>query len=183
MAPRKGGRLRPDGVQVNWAVTFPVGEDGGRASRGRLPFWCHDEPVTARDLRVPITEERVGHSSGVVGVLGVSVVVRDLELLEDTRKSFATIFGQEGEGEGEGAKDVVFETRRVRDVEGLERGARVVLRVAREEEASRVKERGFWYGDVVFAAKAGDGRQAGERVRIDAETGDDWLGGLWVEYV
>jgi Glyoxalase-like domain len=44
--PADGGRTRPDGVELEWRVTFPERELGA----GVLPFFCED--ITPRDLRV-----------------------------------------------------------------------------------------------------------------------------------
>jgi hypothetical protein len=55
------------------------------------------------------------------------------------------------------------------------------LRVATEAERGLLNEEGFWVGDVVLFARAGEGgKEIGERVRLDGEKG---VGGLWVEYV
>lgn len=68
--PIAGGRKRPDGVELQWKVTFPTGVE-----RGVVPFWCHD--VTEREKRVPISPEATKHASGALGVAGVSVSVDD----------------------------------------------------------------------------------------------------------
>lgn len=68
--PVAGGRKRPDGVELQWKVTFPTGIE-----RGVVPFWCHD--VTKRENRVPITKEATEHPSGALGVAGIRVEVDD----------------------------------------------------------------------------------------------------------
>ena len=68
--PVAGGRKRPDGIELQWKVTFPTGVD-----RGVVPFWCHD--VTEREKRVPISPEGTKHASGALGVAGVRVSVDD----------------------------------------------------------------------------------------------------------
>jgi catechol 2,3-dioxygenase-like lactoylglutathione lyase family enzyme len=65
--PFPGGRLRPDGQQVEWQT--------GRAPSPDLPFLCGD--VTPRALRVPEGAARV-HANGVTGVAGLAVAVADL---------------------------------------------------------------------------------------------------------
>ncbi|KAF2020983.1 hypothetical protein BU24DRAFT_469740 [Aaosphaeria arxii CBS 175.79] len=176
-APIKGGRKRPDGKEVKWAVTFPEGENGGQGSRGRVPFWCHDE--TERGLRVPGEEERVRHASGVLGVEGLSVVVGGGEEgLEALKRVYEGVLGVEGrKGDGE----VVFEVGRVIDVEGLSKGPRIVIKLPRsEEEVKRVEEKGFWFGDVVLAAKK-EGKAAGTVERVDME--EDGIRGIWIKYI
>ncbi|OAL53760.1 hypothetical protein IQ07DRAFT_318219 [Pyrenochaeta sp. DS3sAY3a] len=177
--PVFGGRKRADGVDVKWAVTFPGGEKGGQAGRGRVPFFCHD--VTERGVRVPLSEEKAAHASGVLGVRGLTVLVRDQGLLEETRGVYRGLFGEEGvEKDGQ----VTFTVGRVQDVESLEGGARIRLRVARgEEEGRKVEEKGYWFGDVVFGAKAREGKAVGEIERLDDAEGENSLGGLLIEYV
>lgn len=66
--PLDGGRLRPDGRQVQWQT--------GRQKTFDLPFLCGD--VTPRDLRVPAGEVR-RHANGAVGVASIAVAVQDLD--------------------------------------------------------------------------------------------------------
>lgn len=174
----KGGRIRPDGKEVRWSVTFPEGERGGQGVRGKVPFWCHDG--TERGVRVPEPEHEGegGHACGALGVLGFTVLVRGEEEWEGVEGVYAGLFGEAvRKGDGE----VVFEMGRVRGVEGLEGGPRVVLKVARgEEERRKVGERGFWFGDVVLGARASGEKEKGARERIDTDVD---VGGIWIEYV
>jgi catechol 2,3-dioxygenase-like lactoylglutathione lyase family enzyme len=66
--PTAGGRLRPDGVRLEWQTGTPPSLD--------LPFLCGD--LTPRPLRVPEGEVRV-HANGVQGVASLTVVVTDLD--------------------------------------------------------------------------------------------------------
>lgn len=176
-APVEGGRKRADGVEVKWAVTFPEGEHGGQATRGRVPFFCHD--VTERGVRVPLSAEGTGHGSGALGVRELTVIVRDEGALEETGGVYAKLFGKEGVKSGD---EVYFQAGRVKEVDGLDGGARIVLRLPRDrEEVERLGERSFWYGDVVLAAPAGQGKTPGTRQRLD--DGDESVKGLWIEYV
>ena len=68
--PKAGGRTKPDGTELKWEVTFPMG-----AERGNVPFWCQD--VTPRDRRVSVAEASTTHPSGVLGIAGVIVEVRE----------------------------------------------------------------------------------------------------------
>jgi catechol 2,3-dioxygenase-like lactoylglutathione lyase family enzyme len=65
--PTDGGRLRPDGVRLDWQIVRPRTTD--------LPFWCGD--VTPRQLRVPDGDMRK-HPNGVTGISRVVVGVADL---------------------------------------------------------------------------------------------------------
>jgi hypothetical protein len=175
--PVSGARQRADGVTVKWTVTFPLGAHGGQRDRGRVPFFCHD--VTPRSLRVPLEERATAHACGAVGVGELSVVVRDRGMWDETKKAWEGVFGAAGR-EDDGV--VVFEARRVMGVEGVP-APRVLLRVARDAEHGLINEAGFWVGDVVLFARAGEkrGEKRGERVKLD--DGEEGVGGLWVEYV
>lgn len=103
--PRRGGRTRPDGVKMEWEVTFPEG-----TGRGFVPFWCHD--VTERGRRVPGGEEAVGHPCGAMGLGGVRVGVEEGRV-EGVREAIRAIVDGEGEGR--------FEIGAPNEVGGLER--------------------------------------------------------------
>jgi catechol 2,3-dioxygenase-like lactoylglutathione lyase family enzyme len=64
-----GGRLRPDGQQIEWRMAQPLAYGSG------LPFIIED--VTPRELRVPIEQAR--HANGVLGIEEVVVAVRELD--------------------------------------------------------------------------------------------------------
>jgi hypothetical protein len=65
--PMPGGRLRLDGVRLDWQIVRPATTD--------LPFWCGD--VTPRELRVPEGALRQ-HASGVTGIATVRILVADI---------------------------------------------------------------------------------------------------------
>jgi catechol 2,3-dioxygenase-like lactoylglutathione lyase family enzyme len=65
--PTPGGRLRPDGVRLDWQIVRPATTD--------LPFWCGD--VTPRELRVPEGAIR-HHANGVTGISALRILVADL---------------------------------------------------------------------------------------------------------
>jgi hypothetical protein len=58
--PERGGRVRPDGVRLAWAVAYP--------SEPALPFVIEDQ--TPRSLRVPSAE---AHPNGATGIRMVTV--------------------------------------------------------------------------------------------------------------
>ncbi|KAF3080677.1 hypothetical protein TWF102_002130 [Orbilia oligospora] len=75
--PQLGGRIRPDGVKLEWAVTFPTkkeGEDTETTRPSNLPFYCHD--ITPRDNRVNGETE---HPCGAVGIREVLALVDDVQ--------------------------------------------------------------------------------------------------------
>jgi catechol 2,3-dioxygenase-like lactoylglutathione lyase family enzyme len=65
--PMPGGRLRLDGVRLDWQIVRPATTD--------LPFWCGD--VTPRELRVPEGAIRQ-NANGVTGIATVRILVADL---------------------------------------------------------------------------------------------------------
>ncbi|KAH6606947.1 hypothetical protein Trco_006100 [Trichoderma cornu-damae] len=66
--PVAGGRTRPDGIVLEWAIGAPQGADGNGPEPGFLPFWCLDR--TPRSDRVPYEQDRAQtqHPSGARGV-------------------------------------------------------------------------------------------------------------------
>lgn len=176
--PVRGGRKRADGVDVKWAVTFPK---GGQGVRGRVPFFCHD--VTDRSVRVPVGNEKTKHACGALGVREISIVVKDKNVLAETSKVYDSVLGKQGSARGD---EVLYHINRVIDVDGLDGGAKIILRLPKDKiESEKVETHGFWYGDIVLVAEAGAGRALGARERLDAQGGDDDddVRGLWIEYV
>jgi hypothetical protein len=165
--PRKGGRLRDDGVEVKWQVTFPVVSEEGY-QRGELPFFCHD--VTERGLRVPISEESVKHPSGVVGVKSLGVYVP--ESREKTLgKGYKAIIGTEGDGER-------FETEPLKGETGK---VSFLVKVPEEEKQRKLMEQrgGLLLGDLVFYKEKGSESTAGV-TRIDGENSEVAMGGWYL---
>ncbi|KAF2737034.1 hypothetical protein EJ04DRAFT_574887 [Polyplosphaeria fusca] len=177
--PIEGGRKRPDGVEVRWAVTFPEGEDGGQTVRSRAPFFCHD--VTEREVRVPMEGDRIRHPGRVLGVLSLTVLVGTEEDLAALAGVYAEVFGVQGREEH---RKLVFEIGRVVDEDWLREvgGPRIEIGLANtEKEKEKVRERGFWFGDVVLGAQACEGLGVvGQKVRVDSA---EDLGGIWIQYV
>lgn len=66
--PVRGGRLRPDGVQLQWHNARPASAD--------LPFLCGD--LTPRTLRVP-QDAAQQHANGVTGVARLHIATHDLD--------------------------------------------------------------------------------------------------------
>ncbi|KAF5500336.1 hypothetical protein CGCS363_v006392 [Colletotrichum siamense] len=140
--PVPGGRIRPDGEELKWAVALPGPE--GKVERGELPFWCFDR--TPRKLRVPDhVEKNVTHPSHALGVHSVEVDVSS----EDFKKAYAGIIGQPGQGENGGtwAFDVPirqFEDPRhiqvtVSEGKSLEGSIRLALYTAKGTEKREIR--------------------------------------------
>ncbi|KAJ6032124.1 hypothetical protein N7540_002856 [Penicillium herquei] len=73
--PIPGGRTKPDGTVLKWAVCTSRDAQGSALAPGSLPFWCLDR--TPRANRVPYEVEPylTQHPNGVQGVLSVSVQI------------------------------------------------------------------------------------------------------------
>lgn len=99
--PRAGGRDKPDGTTIKWQVTFP---HGGNVGRGAIPFWCHD--VTARELRVPGSAKATQHSSGAMGILGLTLEVPETKF-EETVRFYQAVF--DGPGVAHGTNEVAID--------------------------------------------------------------------------
>ncbi|KAL1741365.1 glyoxalase-like domain-containing protein [Schizophyllum fasciatum] len=83
-----GGRTRPDGVRLEWAIT--AGRDP--ALLGLLPFFCGD--VTDRGLRVPSSANDTAHPVGASGVSAVRVLVQE-GTLDERKAQLADVVGEE----------------------------------------------------------------------------------------
>lgn len=79
VGPVDGGRLRPDGVRLQWQTARHATPD--------LPFLCGD--ITPRALRVPEGAVR-RHANGACGVAALSIVVDDLDA---ARGRYAALLG------------------------------------------------------------------------------------------
>ncbi|KAF3060066.1 hypothetical protein GL218_04689 [Daldinia childiae] len=87
---RRGGRTRPDGKVLKWAVAFPKHDDGSPVEPGTVPFWCLD--VTARNLRVPYTTPRATkHPIGAVGVAKIEILPENRKTVESAGVVYDTI--------------------------------------------------------------------------------------------
>jgi catechol 2,3-dioxygenase-like lactoylglutathione lyase family enzyme len=89
IGPIDGGRLRPDGVRLDWQIVRPRTTD--------LPFWCGD--VTPRNLRVPEGDMR-HHENGVTGISRVVVATADLGA---SKARYQALLGTEPQSEPDDA--------------------------------------------------------------------------------
>ncbi|KAH8684709.1 glyoxalase-like domain-containing protein [Tricladium varicosporioides] len=168
--PVKGGRKRPDGVQVDWEVTFPVVAPDSGYERGELPFFCHD--ITPRELRVPIGKENTTHPCGAFSIGGLSVFTTE-EKVEKLRKAFGAVLGVE-------SIDGRAAARCLRSVEGeeVEREFEVKVKpLARTDVEGQLRENiGVLLGDLIIGLTLADKEQ--KLVKIDVgEGGEVGLGG------
>lgn len=97
--PKPGGRVRPDGKELQWVISAPIIDDStGSLSAfvgGETPFWCLDR--TSRDLRVPYrVDDNAKHPSGALGIAGLTVSVRDAQLFEKLKAVYDALQGQDG---------------------------------------------------------------------------------------
>jgi len=88
-----GGRHRPDGEELKWAVAAAYKDGGEPVEPGLLPFWCLDD--TRRELRVPYLQDGVSrHANGAVGVSLVSVTPDDRDEAERLDKVYGVLLGE-----------------------------------------------------------------------------------------
>jgi catechol 2,3-dioxygenase-like lactoylglutathione lyase family enzyme len=164
--PIDGGRVRPDGTQIQWQT--------GRQATFDLPFLCGD--VTPRALRVPEGEARK-HPNGVVGVKSVTVAVHDLEA---TLARYSALLGHGAEeGGGEAEPGIVLPASGVRVAFVALEGTRIVLLSPSPDEAGSpsrladiLKERLATRGEgpCAMALRAGPGKPA---LALDPELSRD----------
>lgn len=98
-SPKPGGRVRPDGTELKWVISSPyIDDDSGKLGGfvgGEAPFWCLDR--TPRHLRVPYqVKGNVEHASGALGLVGVSITVRDEGLFDTLKKTYDALQGHDG---------------------------------------------------------------------------------------
>ncbi|KAK3186689.1 hypothetical protein K4F52_004435 [Lecanicillium sp. MT-2017a] len=92
--PVSGGRVRPDGVVLEWAIGAARTPSGKPTAPGELPFWCLDR--TRRELRVPYEsdKEMTQHPCGAVGVSRLLVDLPS-EMAGKLDPVYAAIYGSE----------------------------------------------------------------------------------------
>jgi len=83
-----GGRVRMDGVQLQWLISAPIDDVGV----GALPFFCGD--VTPRSLRVPHGTPNTEHPSAAAGVALVRLAVHP-SAFSKTAERLTVVVGRE----------------------------------------------------------------------------------------
>lgn len=146
--PQLGGRLRPDGVKLEWAVTFPTlrsgsGDEEVVSRPPNLPFFCHD--VTPRENRV---NGATTHPCGALGIKEFRILVG-----EDTADEYAYFVGAAVNAPVEGGE----EASKVITVSSFNGGqSKIVISKAQtDEEKELVKERKFVLSELVFNVDQG----------------------------
>lgn len=93
--PEPGFRTMADGSKRIWANAIP-NFDGykGPIYINQQPFWTFDR--TPRSLRAPLTPENTSHPSGVVGVAGISLFIKDERVLNNMLPFYNAIFNKPG---------------------------------------------------------------------------------------
>ncbi|PNP43323.1 hypothetical protein TGAM01_v202725 [Trichoderma gamsii] len=93
--PEPGFRTMADGSKRIWANAIPsFDECKGLVHINQQPFWTFDR--TPRSLRAPLTPENTSHPSGVVGVAGISLVIKDERVLNNMLPFYNAIFNKPG---------------------------------------------------------------------------------------
>jgi len=87
--PTPGGRTKPDGTELKWAVTLGQDSTGALLQPGSVPFWCLDR--TPRESRVPY-KGAVAHPCGARGVRQVEIAVPEQEF-ESLSRAYEAIHG------------------------------------------------------------------------------------------
>lgn len=144
-----GGRTRPDGVRLDWAIT-PGRE---RDLYGILPFFCGD--ITDRALRVPSSANKIVHPVGAQGISGVRVVVDEASF--DARKAqFTDIIGAD-------AQDIAAHTVHfplAKAVGGVVNGTLILSTPVNELEREFLQTRGSGLYEVQIRVDSGRGGSA-----------------------
>jgi hypothetical protein len=118
--PKPGRRLRPDGQELKWEITFPTGVD-----RGNVPFFCTD--VTPRERRVPITEENTSHPCGALGMAGMLLEIEG-QRLDVLSKATAAALDQAYQSSG------TYEENVPNDVPGLKKASVQLQKAAADSD-------------------------------------------------
>jgi hypothetical protein len=89
--PIAGGRTKPDGTVLKWAVCVPKNGQG-QVIPGSLPFWCLDRTPRADRVPYEVEPSLTQHPNGVQGISSVSVQVPGEEI-SNFKGAYDAIFG------------------------------------------------------------------------------------------
>lgn len=136
--PVEGGRVRPDGREIGWHVTFPVVDSGYQ--RGELPFFCTD--LTPREFRAPISKENTTHPNGAYGVDELYVFVPEEKALA-LSQAYSAILGVPNSVSDEDPNfSGTFEFTRLYEVAGTDGPVVVIGMPLEEDQLTAMEERG-----------------------------------------
>jgi Glyoxalase-like domain len=173
--PQAGARIRPDGQEVKWQVTFPVVTTGYQ--RGELPFFTHD--MTSRSLRVPFSEEIVTHPSLALGVKSLSNFIQASKG-SALAKAYSAILGVSNLATEESSPRLgLFEVQGAKEIDG-EHKVRIYLKTPKKESQLQQREikGGSMLGDLVFGVSAvSDASQYPQKLDIS----DGGIGGVFLD--
>ncbi|KAH6653353.1 glyoxalase-like domain-containing protein [Truncatella angustata] len=150
-----GGRHRPDGEELKWAVAAAYVDGGEPVEPGLLPFWCLDD--TRRGLRVPYQQDGVTrHATGAVGIALVSVTPDAQDEAENLDKVYDALLGEDATSGDDSLWDL-----KTLDGEKLHAGGQVRL----EAVAEHAKLSLAFFTDL----REFEGRTIGGKVTDDVE--------------
>ncbi|CAG7915921.1 unnamed protein product [Penicillium olsonii] len=89
--PIAGGRTKPDGTVLKWAICVPQ-QPHGKIVPGSLPFWCLDRTPRANRVPYELEPQLTQHPNGVQGISSVSVHVPEGEASR-LKGAYDAIFG------------------------------------------------------------------------------------------
>ena len=135
--PVSGGRVRPDGRQIGWNVTFPVVNTGYQ--RGEIPFFCSD--LTPREFRAPISPENTTHPNGAYGIDELYIFLPE-ERANALSQAYSAIFGVANSVDSDPNFVGTFELSRFNNITGTEDPVVVIGMPLEEDQLAAMEERG-----------------------------------------
>ncbi|KAF3913912.1 hypothetical protein ABW21_db0205292 [Orbilia brochopaga] len=145
--PKTGGRTRPDGTKLEWAVTFPTCTVNYGAEEIRpinLPFFCHD--ITPRERRVAGATD---HPCAATGIRELRILV-DESYLEAYSSYAGAVLNAKPEDLADGGKKLAVQT-----INGASTNV-IFIPATTDPEKMQVHEHQFALKELVFNFKSGD---------------------------
>lgn len=172
--PEAGARIRPDGIEIKWEVTFPVVTTGYQ--RGEVPFFTHD--ITPRSLRVPFSEESVTHPSSALGVKSLSIFAQESKV-SALVKAYSPILSLSNVASEKDFQNIgLFEVQSLKEVEGGHKTTFSLHTPSESQLEAMERKGGSMLGDLIFVVSAASGDTKAPR-RIDV--GDGGIGGVFLQ--